>query len=115
MKVDLNPTELNTILAALRFFQRKYAHAEEWARIQEFTPILSDEEIDTLCEHVNVGDGHPLVGMQIENDGAMWEFVMVHDGEAYFECVDDVVDTMIVPIHVAEEWFHGSASDNWKL
>lgn len=64
-KRKLDKSDIATILAALRMFQRTYQDvhgldiAKQWpdhfADFELVTP-LSSEDIDTLCEEINFGD-----------------------------------------------------------
>jgi hypothetical protein len=48
----LNPSELATILAALRLFQKQRGGPESMLQFAGIKP-LTDKQIDTLCERIN--------------------------------------------------------------
>jgi hypothetical protein len=60
-KRKLDPSDIATILAALRMFQRHYEEhdAEEikadWPHFEDAPPLGTDD-IDTLCEEINCGE-----------------------------------------------------------
>lgn len=56
MKIEINDREFATVLAALRCYQEFGCSAEDIATNGgEFEP-LSDDEIDALCEGLNLGE-----------------------------------------------------------
>ena len=56
MKIEIDDRELATILAALRCYTEFGCSAEDIATNGgEFEP-LDDEEIDALCEEMNLGE-----------------------------------------------------------
>jgi hypothetical protein len=61
VKAELTNTELNTVLAALRHWQRSFPDGDEerdppddlWDIASNTEAWLDDEEIDALCERLN--------------------------------------------------------------
>jgi hypothetical protein len=54
--VTMNKRETATVLAALRTFQKEHeGYRNAMPHFEEVKP-LNDEEIDTLCEQINLGE-----------------------------------------------------------
>lgn len=92
--ISVEPDELNTILAALRYYQQsgmgEPSNRPDW--LQEIAcpdddaTSLSDSEIDRLCEEINCSPGEPVpTGVVI---GSRWRW-NIPDG-SQFTVVEDV-------------------------
>lgn len=95
MFLELNRQEFDTVLAALRLWQRTVAERRDMGPEMEIAsergPCLSNNQIDTLCERINVeapADLDPLknletlAGYMIEAHGDAGEYEDSHGGDA---------------------------------